>query len=270
MNAAASRSEIKILQVTCSHCGHVREFERDEALTVQHLESMSAWRCIECSARGGTVFTFSSCSAAPARTFERLPTQLRLVEPARLTRNCPVDTNQGPATEPPQIEVREMNKHIESSICVRAPVRTVYTQWTRFEEFPRFMEGVKEVRKLDDKHVHWVAEIAGQEEEWDAEITHQIPDERIAWRSLDGARNAGAVAFRAIGENETEVRVRMMLQPESAVEKVGTALHAPDARVHGDLRRFKEFVESRGAATIGTWEGEGGSTAVPEPDSEKH
>src|ERR1044071_2861438 len=151
-----------------------------------------------------------------------------------------------------------MNKHIEISISIRAPLRTVYDQGTRFEEFPRFLHGVKEVRKRDANHVHWVAEVAGQAEEWDAEITQQIPDERIAWRSLDRTRNAGALDFRSLGDNETEVRVRMIYQPETTLDKAGA--RAADARIKDDLLRFKEFVESRGTATIGTWEGEGGST----------
>jgi len=148
-----------------------------------------------------------------------------------------------------------MTKSIESSINVQVPVRTAYNQWTQFEEFPRFMEGVKEVRQLDDQHVHWVAEIAGKEKEWDAEITEQIPDQRVAWRSVGGAPNAGVVEFRPLGAEETEVRVRMEYEPEGAVETIGTALQAADVRVKGDLRRFKEFIESRGAET-GAWRGE--------------
>ncbi|MGH8177759.1 MAG: SRPBCC family protein [Steroidobacter sp.] len=148
-----------------------------------------------------------------------------------------------------------MDKHIESSINVKAPVRTVYNQWTQFEEFPRFMEGVKEIRQLDDEHVHWVAEVGGKEKEWDAEITDQTPDRRIAWRSVSGALNAGVVEFRPIGADETEVRVRMEYEPEGAVETIGSFLKAADVRVKGDLKRFKEFIESRGSET-GAWRGE--------------
>ena len=148
-----------------------------------------------------------------------------------------------------------MTKHIESTINVHVPVSTAYNQWTQFEDFPNFMEGVKEVRQVDDKHVHWVAEVGGKQEEWDAEITHQIPDQRIAWRSVDGAHTAGAVDFRPVGPDETEVKVRMVYEPEGAVEIVGSALHVDDARVKGDLKRFKEFIESRGGET-GAWRGE--------------
>ena len=156
-----------------------------------------------------------------------------------------------------------MTKQVESSIKVKVPVRTAYNQWTQFEEFPRFMEGVKEIRQLDDQRVHWVAEVAGKQKEWDAEITEQIPDQRIAWRSVDGAPNAGSVEFRPVGADETEVRVRMEYEPEGAVEKVGSALHAADARVKGDLKRFKEFIESRGAES-GAWRGEiQGGTQTP-------
>jgi uncharacterized membrane protein len=148
-----------------------------------------------------------------------------------------------------------MTKHIESSIKVRVPVSTAYNQWTQFEEFPRFMEGVKEIRQLDDQHVHWVAEVGGKEKEWDAEITEQIPDQRVAWRSVSGAPNAGTVEFTPIGADETEVRVHMEYEPEGAVESIGSMLHAADARVKGDLERFKEFIESRGEET-GAWRGE--------------
>jgi uncharacterized membrane protein len=148
-----------------------------------------------------------------------------------------------------------MTKHIESTINVRVPVSTAYNQWTQFEDFPNFMEGVKEVRQLDDTHVRWVAEVGGRQEEWDAEITHQIPDQRVAWRSTDGTHTAGAVDFRSIGPEETEVKVRMVYEPEGVVENVGSALHLDDARVKGDLKRFKEFIESRGSET-GAWRGE--------------
>lgn len=148
-----------------------------------------------------------------------------------------------------------MTKQVESSINVKVPVHTAYNQWTQFEEFPRFMEGVKEIRQLDDQHVRWVAEVAGKQKEWDAEITEQIPDQRIAWRSVDGAPNSGLVEFRPVGSDETEIRVRMEYEPEGAVEKVGSALHTTDARVKGDLKRFKEFIESRGAES-GGWRGE--------------
>lgn len=155
------------------------------------------------------------------------------------------------------------SKFIEKSINVNVPVRTAYNQWTQFEEFPRFMEGVKEIRQLDDQRVHWVAEIGGKQKEWDAEITEQIPDQRISWRSVDGAPNAGLVEFRPVGADETEVRVRMEYEPEGAVEKIGSALHAADARVKGDLKRFKEFVESRGTES-GAWRGEiQGGTQTP-------
>ncbi|HEX7114178.1 MAG TPA: SRPBCC family protein [Steroidobacter sp.] len=148
-----------------------------------------------------------------------------------------------------------MQKHIEKSINVQVPVSTAYNQWTQFEEFPLFMEGVKEVQQLDDERVHWVAEIGGKQREWDAQITEQVPDRRIAWQSLDGARNAGVVEFRPVGENETEVRVRMEYEPEGMAENLGAFFQAADMRVKGDLERFKEFIESRGGET-GEWRGE--------------
>jgi uncharacterized membrane protein len=130
-----------------------------------------------------------------------------------------------------------------------------YNQWTQFEEFPRFMEGVKEVRQLDDKRLHWRAEIAGKEEEWDAVITHQIPDWRIAWRNTTGARNAGVVTFFPMGPNRSRVTLLMEYEPQGVVENVGSMLGFVARRVEGDLQQFKEFIESRGTAT-GAWRGE--------------
>lgn len=146
-------------------------------------------------------------------------------------------------------------EHIDKSITVRVPVHTAYNQWTQFEEFPRFMEGIREVRQLDDEHVHWVAEIAGKRKEWDAEITEQIPDQRVAWRSIGGVPNAGAVEFRPVDGDQTEVRVRMSYEPEGAIESIGDFFMAADMRVQGDLERFKEFIEAHGKET-GAWRGE--------------
>jgi uncharacterized membrane protein len=144
---------------------------------------------------------------------------------------------------------------IEKSIDVHVPVRTAYDQWTQFEEFPRFMEGVEEVRQLDDKRLHWRAKIGGKEEEWDAEITEQLPDERVAWRSTSGAENAGVVTFHHIDANTTRVMLQLEYDPEGVVENVGDALGVVSRRVEGDLKRFKEFIEGRGTET-GAWRGE--------------
>ena len=144
--------------------------------------------------------------------------------------------------------------NVEKSIDVKVPVRTAYDQWTQFEEFPRFMEGVKSVTQTDDTHLHWVAEIAGQEKEWDAKITEQHPDERVAWTSTSGAQNAGVVTFHRIDEDTTRVTLQMDADPEGIVESAGDALGFLDRRVEGDLERFKEFIEERGAPT-GAWRG---------------
>jgi uncharacterized membrane protein len=151
---------------------------------------------------------------------------------------------------------------IEESIEVDAPVRVVYNQWTQFEEFPEFMEGVEEVRQIDDKRLHWVAEIAGRRHEWDAEIQEQIPDEKIAWRSISGMQNTGLVRFEKTGENRTGVHVTISYEPASAMERVGAALGLASARVKSDLKRFKEFIEARGQES-GAWRGEihGGETS---------
>ncbi len=144
---------------------------------------------------------------------------------------------------------------IERSIDVEVPVRTAYNQWTQFEEFPRFMEGVEEVRQLDDKRLVWRAKIAGKTEEWNAEIDEQTPDERVAWHATTGASNAGVVTFHYLDPNKTRVMLQLEYEPEGLVENVGSALGVVERRVAGDLERFKEFIESRGAET-GAWRGE--------------
>ncbi|MBC7365887.1 MAG: SRPBCC family protein [Undibacterium sp.] len=146
-------------------------------------------------------------------------------------------------------------KTIKDSIIVDVPLARAYNQWTQFEEFPRFMEGVKEVKQLDDKRLHWKAVIAGKSEEWDAEITEQIPDQRIAWRSTDGAKNSGKIHFLAQGVNQTEVTLEVDYEPEGMVENLGDLLGLVSARVSGDLARFKKFIETRHSAT-GGWRGQ--------------
>ncbi len=144
---------------------------------------------------------------------------------------------------------------IEKSIEVSVPLSTAYNQWTQFEEFPDFMDGIEEVQQLDDTHLRWVANVGGEREEWEAEITEQRPDERIAWTSRGGKGNAGVVTFHRLGENETRITVQIDWEPEGAVERVGAAVGADDRRVEGDLERFKQMIESRGVET-GAWRGE--------------
>ncbi len=144
---------------------------------------------------------------------------------------------------------------VHESIEIDAPVRAAYDQWTQFESFPDFMEGVKEVRQIDDTHLHWVAEIAGKQEEWQAEITEQVPDERIAWRSVSGKGNAGIVTFEPLADARTRVTVDIEHDAEGLVEKVGSALGVDDRRVKGDLERFSQLMEVRGAQA-GGWRGE--------------
>ena len=144
---------------------------------------------------------------------------------------------------------------VEQSIEVDVPVHVAYDQWTQFESFPEFMEGVKEVVQLDEKRLRWRAEIAGKDEEWEAEITDQVPDRNIAWRSVTGAMNAGSVMFQPAGDGRTKVTLELTYEPRDATEKVGDALGFLERRVSGDLERFKKFIESRGAPT-GAWRGE--------------
>ncbi|SPA30974.1 SRPBCC family protein [Cupriavidus taiwanensis] len=134
---------------------------------------------------------------------------------------------------------------IEESIDVRVPVQVAYQQWCRFEEFPRFMEGVEEVRQLDDRRLHWRAEIGGKQKEWDAEITQNVPDQCIAWRSVAGAENSGQVNFSPLDAGATRVSVRMNYETEGVVEAVGDAAGVLKRKVEGDLKRFKEFIEAR-------------------------
>jgi uncharacterized membrane protein len=143
---------------------------------------------------------------------------------------------------------------VEKSIEVNVPVNTAYNQWTQFEDFPKFMEGIQQVRQLDETHLHWCAEVAGKRKEWDAEITEQIPDQRIAWRSTSGARNAGVVTFHRISDDITRIMLQMDYEPEGAMENVGDAIGILSHRVQGDLERFKDFLELRSHET-GAWRG---------------
>ena len=145
---------------------------------------------------------------------------------------------------------------IEKSVQVAVPVSTAYDQWTQFETFPQFMEGVESVQQLDDKHLHWKAEIGGVTREWDAEIVDQVPDDRITWRAVEGTKNQGTVSFTQDQmTNTTQVTLRLEYEPEGAVEKTGDFLNIVDRRAKGDLERFKDFVEHRGTET-GAWRGE--------------
>ena len=144
---------------------------------------------------------------------------------------------------------------VMESIDVQVPLATAYNQWTQFEEFPRFMGGVDTVKQLDDTHLHWAAEIAGKREEWDAEITEQNPDERVAWKATGGKGNAGVVTFHRLSDDETRVTVQMDWQPEGVTENIGAALGFDDRQVSKDLDRFKELIEDRGTES-GEWRGQ--------------
>lgn len=143
---------------------------------------------------------------------------------------------------------------VEESIEINVPVSTAYNQWTQFEEFPKFMDSVREVRQLDDTHLHWRAEVAGKEKEWDCEITEQIPDKRIAWRSTSGVRNGGTVTFHKINDTTTRIMLQIDYEPEDMMEKAGDAIGAVRMEARGNLQRFKEMLEARGKET-GAWRG---------------
>ncbi len=144
---------------------------------------------------------------------------------------------------------------IHEKIDVDVPVRTAYDQWTQFEDFPRFMEGVERVVQLNDTTLEWTAKVAGKEKSWQAKIVTQEPDREIAWQSTSGARNDGVVRFESLAPDSTRIELSMDVDPEGAVENVGTALQVPQGQVKGDLERFKQFIESRGSET-GAWRGE--------------
>ena len=147
-----------------------------------------------------------------------------------------------------------MGSSIIETIEVNVPLRTAYNQWTQFEDFPKFMENVLEVRQLDDRHLHWRAKVAGEEKEWDAEITEQIPDKRIAWRSVSGPRHGGVVTFHKISDDETRIMLQMEYEPEGTLEKLGDAMGAVRMEARSSLQRFKEMLEQRGTET-GAWRG---------------
>lgn len=144
---------------------------------------------------------------------------------------------------------------VDETIEVNLPISRVYNQWTQFEEYPHFMEGVKQVEQIDDTRLHWVAEVGGQRKEWYAYIKRQVPDEVLSWESESGAGNSGTVVFHPLGDGRTEVQLHMEIQPEGMKETVGSAMGVPSRQIAGDLMRFKEFIEARGHET-GSWRGE--------------
>lgn len=144
---------------------------------------------------------------------------------------------------------------IEQSIEVAVPVSTAYNQWTQFETFPEFMEGVDRIDQVSDTMTHWVTSIGGVTREFDAKITEQHPDERVAWRSVDEPHQAGVVTFHRLSPDTTKVMVQMDFEPEGVLETAGDKLGVVKHRVKGDLERFKSFIESRGTES-GQWRGE--------------
>lgn len=144
---------------------------------------------------------------------------------------------------------------VTESVDVNVPVRTAYNQWTQFEDFPNFMGGVTEIRQLDDKTTHWKTNINGVKREFDAKITEQLPDERVAWTTTEGTHQAGVVTFHRIDENTTRVTCQMDFDPDGVVEQAGDKLGFLDRQVKSDMKHFKEFIEQRGGET-GAWRGE--------------
>ncbi len=151
---------------------------------------------------------------------------------------------------------------VQESVDVSVPIKTAYDQWTQFESFPQFMSGVEQITQVSDTRTHWVTRIGGVRREFDAEITEQHPEERVAWKSIDGqAQHAGVVTFHRLSDNETRVMIQIDWAPEGLAEKVGSVVGVDDHQVKADAVRFKEFIEGRGAET-GSWRGE-----VQRPDA---
>lgn len=148
-----------------------------------------------------------------------------------------------------------MTTNVLHSIDVSVPVSTAYNQWTQFESFPRFMEGVERIDQVSPTKTHWVTKIAGIQREFDAEITEQHPDERVAWTTENGTHQAGVVTFHRISDATTRVTLQLDHDPEGFVEKVGDALGIVQRRVKGDLENFKKFIETRGSEE-GGWRGD--------------
>jgi uncharacterized membrane protein len=144
---------------------------------------------------------------------------------------------------------------ITKSVDVHVPIEKAYNQWTQFETFPQFMGGVDEIKQLDDRHLHWKVTVGGQHREFDAEVTEQHPEERVAWRSIDGKTHAGVVTFHKLAPDETRVTVQMEWQPEGIAEKAGSVVGIDDRQVSSDLDKFKEFIENRSKET-GAWRGD--------------
>jgi uncharacterized membrane protein len=144
---------------------------------------------------------------------------------------------------------------VTKSIDVHVPIKTAYNQWTQFETFPQFMGGVDQVTQLDDRHLQWTVNVGGQTREFDAEITEQHPDERVAWKSIDGKTHAGVVTFHKLNDSETRVTVQLEWAPEGIAEKAGSMIGTDDRQVSNDLERFKKFIENRQHET-GAWRGE--------------
>ena len=174
-----------------------------------------------------------------------LPAWLALVTAARRLRH---------AWLPPTTKETPVTTKVEKSILVNVPVSTAYNQWTQFEDFPQFMNGISKVTHSSDDTLQWVAQIAGVKRQWEAKILQQVPDEKVAWAATSGATNAGEVTFQDVGGGQTSVHLSLEYKPEGIVEKVGDKLNVIENQAEGDLERFKAFIESEGYAT-GAWRG---------------
>ncbi|MET1072283.1 MAG: SRPBCC family protein [Umezawaea sp.] len=145
---------------------------------------------------------------------------------------------------------------ITESVDVKATVTAAYNQWTQFESFPRFMDGVQEITQIDDTHTHWKISVAGLTKEFDATITEQHPDERVAWTTESGPTHAGVITFHRLDETTTRVTAQMDIDPDGFIENVADKLGVLDRKVKGDMQRFKTFMEFRDGQETGEWRGD--------------
>ena len=143
---------------------------------------------------------------------------------------------------------------VKSDVDVNVPISVAYNQWTQFESFPQFLSGIDSIEQIDDTHLHWNVSIAGVKREFDAVVTEQIPDERIAWNSTEGEDHAGVVTFHRLADDQTRISMQLDWKPQGVVEKVGSLLQVDDIQIDHDLRKFKDLIESNGFET-GAWRG---------------
>ena len=142
------------------------------------------------------------------------------------------------------------------TVDVNVPVSVAYNQWTKCEEFPKFLSFVESITQVNDTLTEWKVKVGGVEREFEAQITEQHPDERVAWNSTGGqVDHGGVVTFHKLAENETRVTVQLDWQATGLMEKAGAALGVDNYAIKKDLANFKKFIEAKGTDD-GGWRGD--------------